>query len=287
MKNNVLLAGSLSLLIVTLFSCNNATTPSTEALAAKQDSTPTRRDEQAVMAILYQQKAAEYRALCFQAYNIATQRVAYALSHPHKKPLAVITDLDETALDNSAIAALEYLHDSATFPRLTSWWLQGIADSVPGSVSFFKYCAKNKVDIYYISNRDASAPVISATRRNMDSLGFPQCEEKDTSHFLFKTNKSSKQDRRDTVQKYRDVIVYLGDNLADHDAAFDNPTKDSRRTAVDKLTSVWGSKYIVFPNADYGDWENVLYNGFLSATQRQKDSMRRLALDTMKIHGHW
>src|SRR6187402_1774139 len=54
-----------------------------------------------VWALLYQQRAAEYKALCFQAYNLAKVRLDAALKQRHKKPLAVVTDIDETILDNS------------------------------------------------------------------------------------------------------------------------------------------------------------------------------------------
>ena len=37
---------------------------------------------------LWQQRAAEYRALCFQAYNLAQLRLDEALKQPGSKPLA-------------------------------------------------------------------------------------------------------------------------------------------------------------------------------------------------------
>ena len=57
-------------------------------------------DIEGLLGILYQQNAAEYKALCYQAYNTARQTVDKA-SKTGEKNLAVITDLDETALDNS------------------------------------------------------------------------------------------------------------------------------------------------------------------------------------------
>ena len=38
-----------------------------------------------VWALLYQQRAAEYKALCFQAYNLARLRLDEALKHKGKK----------------------------------------------------------------------------------------------------------------------------------------------------------------------------------------------------------
>ncbi|HMG09519.1 MAG TPA: HAD family acid phosphatase, partial [Mucilaginibacter sp.] len=54
-----------------------------------------------VWASLWQQRAAEYKALCFQAYNIARQRVDEGVKRISTKPLAIVTDIDETLLDNS------------------------------------------------------------------------------------------------------------------------------------------------------------------------------------------
>ncbi|HEY6506272.1 MAG TPA: hypothetical protein VIZ28_19985, partial [Chitinophagaceae bacterium] len=47
---------------------------------------------------LFQQRAAEYKALCIQAYNIAHLRLEEALKIPSAKPKAIITDIDETFL---------------------------------------------------------------------------------------------------------------------------------------------------------------------------------------------
>src|ERR1700754_1792130 len=64
-----------------------------------------------IWASLYQQRAAEYKALCFQAYNIARERIDAAIKKHGKKPLAVVTDIDETLLDNSPYDAERALHN--------------------------------------------------------------------------------------------------------------------------------------------------------------------------------
>ena len=52
--------------------------------------------------VLWQQDAAEYRALCYQAFNIAALRINEIPRTTLKKnKLAIVTDLDETILDNS------------------------------------------------------------------------------------------------------------------------------------------------------------------------------------------
>ena len=48
-------------------------------------------------AALFQQQAAEYDALCYQAYNIARLRLDETLTKPSDKPLAIVSDIDETS----------------------------------------------------------------------------------------------------------------------------------------------------------------------------------------------
>ena len=242
-------------------------------------------DSQIIMSLVYQQKAAEYKALCLQAYNIAKKKVEEEVKkNSSKDPLAVITDLDETALDNSANEVWLYNHDSAYTPsQFADWCRLTKAKSVPGSVPFFNYVnnqtdsKKRKIDIFYISNRDSS--LIDVTIKNMKELGFPQLER---SHFLFqsKTTTSSKESRRELVRKNHTVVILLGDNLIDLDSSFDKKTTDVRNNEVDRLNEKWGDKYIVFPNSTYGDWENFLYHDFISKNNgswpnlNQEDSIR-------------
>jgi 5'-nucleotidase (lipoprotein e(P4) family) len=270
---------SIALLIgISLLSCNtggqapgadqsgSGSGQSAAGSAAGMSAGKASADGQAVMALLYQQKAAEYRALCLQAYNIARERVtAAARTQRSALPLAVVTDLDETALDNSADEAWLYKHDTTYWAsQFDHWCLYHAADSVPGSVTFFKFVnglkdrKGRKVDIYYVTNRNDS--LVWVTMKNMDSLGFPQLSR---SHFLFKKESSSKQSRRDSISAGHTIVALLGDNLTDMDSAFDGQEPAARRQVTDRLSARWGQRYIVFPNAVYGDWESALYKGYI------------------------
>ncbi len=218
--------------------------------------------EQNVMGVIYQQRAAEYRALCFQAYNIAMHKIDDASKGKKKNiKLAVITDLDETAVDNSgyAVRCFDEGH-GYTDESWNKWCNDAVADSVPGSVTFFKYAEKKGVTIFYVSNRSNAA--LAKTMENMKRLGFPQVSEE---HFKLKTTTSSKEDRRREIAKNYKIVALLGDNLVDMDAAFDKAPENVRQHAADSLRMVWGDRYIVFPNATYGDWENALYMDYRKA----------------------
>ena len=79
------------ILIVTIISCNQT--------EYKQS------NEYKIQAQVWTQNSAEYRALCYQV-NTARLNLDSFLSSDKKfnKPLAIITDVDETVLDNSPYA---------------------------------------------------------------------------------------------------------------------------------------------------------------------------------------
>jgi 5'-nucleotidase (lipoprotein e(P4) family) len=225
-------------------------------------------------ASLWQQRSAEYKALCFQAYNLATLRINEAVRHHTKgnKPLAVITDIDETLLDNSPEDARSALHnqdfDSKTWKK---WTTQGIADTVPGAPAFFKYTAKKGVAVFYITNRDMDER--KGTLKNLQRYHLPNADD---AHLLLKTSSSSKESRRQDVLKKYNVVLLCGDNLADFDALYDNsPSEEKRNAATQKLQNQFGNKYIVLPNLSYGDWESALFHFNYKLTQAQKDSIIR------------
>jgi len=223
-----------------------------------------------VWAALYQQRAAEYKALCFQAYNIAKQRIDEAVKKQSDKPLAVVTDIDETLLDNSpynaerAVRNLDF--DSKTWKE---WTAKAVADTVPGAPSFFKYAASKGVKVFYITNRDEDES--TATLKNLQLYHLPDV---DNEHLLLKQKASSKEDRRKQVLSKYNIVLLCGDNLPDFDALYDNqPSEENRIAATEKLRKKFGSQYIVIPNPSYGDFENALFKFNYKLTPAQKDSI--------------
>ena len=60
-------------------------------------------EDQATLAVDWDQHSGEYRALAYQAFN--TARMAYDALPKSEIKKAVVVDLDETMIDNSAYAA--------------------------------------------------------------------------------------------------------------------------------------------------------------------------------------
>lgn len=217
-----------------------------------------------VWGTLYQQKAAEYKALTFQAYNIARERLDTYLQQPGNLPFAVITDIDETVLDNSpntvhnALQGKTYSDES-----WMKWSEQAAADTVPGAPAFFKYAASRNVTVFYISNR--SIDELNATIANLKKYNLPFA---DTAHVLLRTTTSSKDARRARVTAQHQVLLYFGDNLGDFSGEFDKQPVAERAALAQQNAARFGSRFIVLPNPVYGDWANALFN------YKYGDSMR-------------
>lgn len=65
-------------------------------------------------ANLYMETSAEYRACCYQAYNLALFRLKAAMAQAKSGNFAVVMDLDETAVDNSGFQAMQFVADWPT-----------------------------------------------------------------------------------------------------------------------------------------------------------------------------
>lgn len=223
-------------------------------------------------ATVFQQKAAEYRALCFQAYNMARWRLDNYAGTTNK-PKAIITDIDETVLDNSAYQAKQALQGKDYDPASWAAWVEkAAADTVPGSASFLKYAASKGITIFYITNRDGKEK--AGTIRNLQAFNLPDADE---AHVITKQGTSSKEERRLNVLSTHEVIMLLGDNLADFSILFDKKPIDERLRNTNFSAADFGNRFIVLPNPVYGDWEPAMYN-YNRYTIPQKDSVMRSVL---------
>ena len=252
------------ILLISLVSCSG----SKKISSVEQNQQAGIATQGKLFASLFQQRSAEYRALCVQTYNIAYYRLNETLHYTSSsKPKAIITDLDETVLDNSPAEVRQDLQGKGfDITEWNKWTAKGEADTLPGSFSFFKYAALRGVEIFYISNRDENDR--AGTLQNLQRFGFPNA---DNAHLLLRENTSGKEVRRQKVMADHDVVLLLGDNLSDFSDLFDKRSTDERLKTVRQLSAQFGNRYIVLPNPVYGDWENSIYQ-YKSLTTAQKDS---------------
>lgn len=230
--------------------------------------------------VLWHQTSAEYRALCYQAFNSARSYLETLLSkRTTGEKFAIVTDLDETILDNSFLEAKGIKVGKSYDPAEWVKWVNlSSATAIPGAVDFLQWASCNGITVFYISNRTPAD--IPATIVNLRKLQIPFA---DSAHMLFLADGSSKESRRLKVSEDYQIVMLLGDNLNDFTSAFEKRTVDDRKAEVDLVRSEWGKRFIVIPNAIYGEWESVIYDYEKNLTPEQKDAKRKNHLDSGKM----
>lgn len=234
-------------------------------------------------ATLWMQKAAEYRALAHQAFNLARWQLDADLEKKNvkklakaeqKRPRAIVVDVDETVLDNSPSQAAGIKNRRAfSLPDWYAWGEMRKAKAIPGAVEFLNYAVSRGVRVFYVSNRDEVQK--QATIDNLRAVGFRDVA---ADNVLLRTTDSTKEPRRLRIsQKYR-MVMLIGDNLDDFSNVFERKSIADRFAEVDKTKDQWGKRFIVLPNAMYGTWENAIYE-YQRLTDAQKAEKRAAALE--------
>ena len=223
-------------------------------------------------ANIYMQTAAEYRACCLQIYKTAEMRLDSILTTANPKPAkpAVIMDLDETVLDNSAFESFLYENNLEYSDELWGIYERDYPDNVkmiPGAKQFIKQAEQMGATIIFISNRleKNAGPTIKALARldiNTGSIN--------NRLFLKKDASSDKTGRRAIVEAKYNVLLIFGDNLRDFSETFAatklsendgaeayNMVIESRLQQVDESDCHWGVDWFVLPNPVYGEWGQV------------------------------
>jgi len=228
-------------------------------------------------AVLWQQTSGERRALSYQAFTLARMMLDRDLrmNRRNRKPPAIIVDIDETILDNSSYEA-RLLKDRANYPQgWTEWIKRAEATAIPGALEFLRYAAARHVQVFYVTNRNDIQK--AGTAANLKKLGFPNVNDQT---LLVQTDpkNSSKEPRRQSVgAKYR-ILLLMGDDLNDFAEVFENSkTVDSRLAGADRFKDQFGKRFIMLPNAMYGDWELSIY-GYKKLTEAEKAELRKKLL---------
>ena len=168
--------------------------------------------------------------------------------------MAIVMDLDETVLDNSPYNGW-LIENNKTYnaESWTEWCNLAKAELVPGALEFIEKSKNQGIKIMYISNR--SVDDLEATISNLQNSGITV----DRSDVLLKTENSEKIKRREQVMGSYNIVMLIGDNLADFTDAFDQELSiNERKVLIEKYRNDFGKKFIVLPNVMYGDWENTL-----------------------------
>lgn len=251
--------------------------PSAASMPASAASTGSAAHDQRY-AVSWQQTATEYEALARMAFNGARARLEPIISAAKAnqlrefsampadelqgadagQPLAVIFDVDETLLDNSAYQA-RLIADGGGFDDRSwnAWCEERRARAIPGSVEFVRWLDGRGVRVFYVTNRKIETQ--AATADNLRALGFPL--DADGANLMTRDDAAGfgkdKVSRRVAIDREHRVVANFGDNLIDFLAGTAGGNA-SRRAAIADYTSWWGERWFVLPNAIYGSWIDAL-----------------------------
>lgn len=210
------------------------------------------------MGLRFQQQSAEIQALQLQAFQLATLRLDAAVEGVEDRAkLAVVTDLDETVIDNSALLArdLTNCHTYDGWDTWTHWEREGKPVLIPGAKEFLDHANSLGVSIYYISDRTDEFK--DATLASLNELALPQVKP-ETVLLLG----PPKVERREIVEKDHKIIMLLGDTLHDFDGGFRKTPLDVQKALVHEKADKFGKEWIMLPNASYGTWSKADLQGW-------------------------
>lgn len=235
-------------------------------------------------ATLWQQTAAEYDALSIQVYARADAMLDRAIKDSRWSALdpsegqsavggalAIIADIDETLVDNSAFAVRtmrEPVPECMTpVQARADWerrWLEWVTDAeataLPGAAEFMQRAVARRdaeVEVFYITNRKDNEK--QATCKNLIELGFPvpNCDTQVLTRNDDDGRAKDKVSRRKQVAGTHRVVLLFGDNLGDFVGNI--LTNEVERDAVVAGRQAWwGERWMILPNPGYGSWEEIL-----------------------------
>jgi 5'-nucleotidase (lipoprotein e(P4) family) len=193
------------------------------------------------------------------------------------RPLAVVLDVDETALQN-----LGYEYDEASNARIYDqqrWnrWEQTGANAVsamPGAVAALNTIRAEGVTVIFNSNRQAANAAPTEAAINGANLG-PATH----GQTLFLQGDvaagSAKDPRRAAISSRYCVIAMAGDQLGDFSDLFNARTlavPDRRRYATSPpFSALWGRGWFMLSNPVYGPGLRGTYDDVFPADRRWSD----------------
>jgi 5'-nucleotidase (lipoprotein e(P4) family) len=195
--------------------------------------------------------SAEYRAAVLQAFRLATARVEEAARGRAAGSWAVVSDADETLLDNSqyqkerAAAGLPFTPES-----WTEWVRRREASAVPGAVDFARHVRALGGRLAVVTNRTQAE--CADSEANLRSLGL------DHDAILCRpagapSDKGPRFRQVESGQAFAslpvDVVLFVGDNILDF------PGLDQQARGSAERLAAFGVRFVVIPNPMYGSWE--------------------------------
>lgn len=205
------------------------------------------------LEIKFVRDSAEYATIARQTYRLATDAVRRAAQSAGRTPWAVVLDLDETVLDNSAYQLERAAYGLPFEPASWAAWTERReAGAVAGVSEFIAAVRQLGGHVAWISNRNTT--VETPTRANLQTLGVWNdddrlCLQLDSQH-------TKRMRRAEVVSgsgncawsgRAMKVAVFVGDQMGDFPAADENIPETGGDAA-------FGRTCFLLPNPMYGDW---------------------------------
>lgn len=297
MKKTVSLCMGFTLLVFATVSC--VTTNRQVSSDMQASVTNDFRKESYLNGIAYQ-LSAEVKGLQIQAFKLARiqldQRLLERDQGKYARPIAIISDIDDALADDAMYMADIVLREGKWDNGPWDYYYDALATTackaLPGAVEFLQYAKSKGVEVFYITNRDWDQHDL--TVQQLKHLGFPYA---DSAHVQVMNTEgsSNKTERRENVLKTHDVVMYIGDNIGDFTAAFKRelgPVKRTEMALQDEYKNLWGDRWIVLPNATYGDYVGAVWYNDKSAdaakrSQYIKDLLDYYRFSNTKKYSSW
>jgi 5'-nucleotidase (lipoprotein e(P4) family) len=203
--------------------------------------------------IKYVRDSEEYATLARQVYRAAGRAVEAAARQAPRGRWAVVLDVDETTLDNSAYQLERGAYGQAFSDSTWDvWTARRAAGMVPGVREFVVAVRALGGHVVYLTDRKSTAR--EDTRVNLEALGLWSAED------LLCTKSApadSKGERRATLaagagacaypSQPMAIVAFIGDQLGDFPRTGENDADAGNDTA-------FGSRFFLLPNPMYGSW---------------------------------
>ncbi|WP_437883798.1 5'-nucleotidase, lipoprotein e(P4) family [Pseudomonas sp. LRF_L74] len=244
-------------------------------------------------AVLWTQTSIEHELIYRQVFASATRQLDAALADPSWDalpqaprdlaglPPALIVDIDETLLDNTAINAQAIVDDTPySYPRWYRWVDNAQAPDLPGAKDFLQAAAQRGITTYYLTNREPGQE--QATLVNLQRRGFPVSDVQQiltagTTVGGCQAQGSDKTCRRQWVGQRARVLMLVGDSFGDLVGA-DNRLAAQRQAAAPYLTWL-GQRWFLLPNPTYGGWYTAPYGDQETLPDSRKRELKQRALN--------
>jgi len=232
----------------------------------------------ALIATLWVQTAAEYEVAVRQSYQLALRQLDAALAAGPAAP-AIVVDLDETLVDNSAFEA-RLLREDQEFD-LDAWfrWLDGgEGRALPGAVEFVTAVRRRGVAVYMVTNRPARFR--AGTLAMLRKAGLIDASD-DGARLLLHGDRpewtADKTSRREYVASQHALLLLVGNDLNDFaNAAELDPA--ARRVLAASHADRFGHDWILVPSPAWGTWLDAVEEYRDDPTPDERRALRLKAL---------